>query len=336
MQFMPASISIVLAPDDNYAQHAGVLMASIVANASSNSKVSFYILCDNISEENKRKLSEIDAGKPYEVNFIHINPDDFEGFPASDYITVSTWYRMKSSTLLPAEVSRALYLDCDIIVNSPLDEIFEMDFEDNYAMVVLDCWWKKFNKRCGFEKNFKYFNAGVIMMNLDKWREDKIEEKIFSFLKDDPKRLEMLDQTVLNTLLAGRVKMLKMKWNMQYTPAYLEESCLWGLKKEYAQAYRNPSILHYVNDYKPWRAGAGAINKWQSLYFKYLKMTPWRFESEIKEIEFLKKNKDLKKSFWIKRFFRKIRRKPWCVFRSDYWGNIKLHRYIKANKNKDL
>ncbi len=327
------NINIALAPDDNYARHCAAVMASAISSAQDEDFLNFYILSGNLSDANEQKLKELCAGKNANVHILKIDETQFKGFPSSAYITVNTWYRFKISSLLPKETSRVLYLDCDTIVRESLRPLFELDFGGAYAAAVIDSWCSKFVERHGLGEGFNYFNAGVMLINLDRWRADNIEEKLFNFLSADKSRLKLLDQTVLNIVLKDRVKILPMSWNWQFIPPILEDGCMLAFKDEYLSAYKNPKIIHFVNDYKPWKAGLGALNPHWKSYFDALRQTPWKFESETEEYAFIAFSSATASKAWRKRLLRKFRRQPWFVFKKYWRENIILWNKMKDGKN---
>lgn len=325
-------IDIAIAPDDNYAKHCGVVMASTISNAKEGTSINFYILDGGISEENKSALQHIGAGKSYTVNFIRIDKKDFEIFPpfscfaSMSYITVSTWYRLKVASLLPTSVKRVLYLDCDVIVRQPLDELFESDMEGCLMAGAIDNLWQRYSKTLGLPNSYRYFNAGVMLIDLEAWRAENVEGKLFTFLHEDPERLKLMDQNVLNICLYGRVKHLGIKWNFQYGVPFLEDTCYYlkEVRDEYVRANFDIGILHYMGPYKPWEKGIGGLHKYRMEYFKYLKLTPWKFTSEEEEAAYHKNAIGYRPLEFAKRLTRLLRHKPLLVFRKYYIGRIIL------------
>lgn len=319
-------INIVLAPDNNYARHCGVVMASAIANAKENSRLNFYILDGGLSEENKAALRRIEAGKPYNVEFPRINEGDFDGFPSMKYITVSTWYRFKISTLIPDTVDRILYLDCDTIVNQPLDELFEMPMGSFLLAGAVDNLWRRYSKVLGMPPDYHYFNAGVLVMNLKAWREERMEEKLFKFLADSPENIKLMDQSVLNLFMGARTKGLHVKWNFQYGTPFLEDTCyhMADCRRQYLEAFFNPAIIHYMGEYKPWKDGISCLHRFRGEYYKYLKFTPWKFASDEDEEAFQKNASGSRPLEFMKKLASNLRHKPLLVFRKYYLGRIYL------------
>lgn len=315
------SLNVVLAPDNNYAKHAAACMASAVAR--SGSFFDFWIIDGGLSEENRKKLAEIDGYSNFRVNFVEINPDDFKDYPEAGYITRATWYRLKIASLLPERVDVCLYLDCDVIVNADLAGLFATDLSGVCAAVSMDCWYEKFARknRKYLPKGYKYFNSGVMLMNLAQWRKCGIEEEIMRFLRETPNAFGLFDQTILNIVLQGKTADFGIKYNLQFTPKIISETCY--PKDEYRAAAKSPAIIHYVGEFKPWVAGYNALNPYYKLYLDALSLTAWKMSDSERE-RFVERSEAEKGRVFRKLFVRQLKRKPWWVFRKYFWNRVFL------------
>lgn len=318
-------VNIAIAPDDNYTVHCATVMASVLASASVDSEIHFFILDGGLSEKNKKRLGEIEAEKTYAIDFLKIDESDFDGFPGHGYISITTWYRIKLGSLLPTDVERVLYLDCDTIVKAPLDELFEMPMDGCVIGTSLDCTWQRFNKLVGLPLDYPYFNAGVLLIDVGAWKAENVEKQIFEFLAEDPERLKLYDQNVLNILLGQKKKNLGIRWNFQYTIPYIEETCydIAPYPEEYLQALKKPAIIHYVGAHKPWKKGPGEFHIFKNEYVKHLKMTPWReYADKIPQGR-------VKSASFAKNVLRAVWRKPRLFFKKSYWARIRLERMTR-------
>ncbi len=319
------SINIALAPDDNYAKHCAIVMASAMVNASEGSEINFYILDGGLNEENKRALGNIKTGRKYNLEFLRIDADAFKNFPEMSYITVSTWYRLKIASLLPPEVTRILYLDCDTVVTAPLNELFEMDMEGCLIGGATDNMWRRYSKKLGLPSDYRYFNAGVLLVNVEAWRNEGIEEKLFAFLSEDTDRLKLMDQSVLNIFMGDRAKRLGLKWNFQYIIPFLDDTCFFYKETldEYISAMTDHAIIHFMGEYKPWKDDIGTLHPFRNEYFKYLKYTQWKLSGDEERAHALANSKFRRGKFW-RRLAHNIAHKPMLVFRKYYLGGIYL------------
>jgi len=266
-------INIGIACDDNYAKYAGVVIASVLVNANNETDLSFYILDGGVSEDNKNKILSLKSIKPCEINFVSIDEALFEEYKqikTHSYISIATYYRLKLGTLLP-KVDKIVYFDCDMVVNKDLTVLFSYDLEENVVAGVKDLNFRM------LKRNPSYVNAGMLVMDLKKIREQNIEEKFLEYTKEHIDRIKMGDQEIINEVLKGKIKLLPDKWNVQ-TSNFTNRS-IYTL---------DPWVIHYVGKQKPWIFGNW--NYHSEYYYKYLRFTPWAM-SESEEKDYLKKSK---------------------------------------------
>lgn len=271
--------NICLSCDNNYAQYAGVVIASILLNSDDKSFFNFYILDGNIEQENKDKIEKLKEIKNFNLNFISIDENLFEVYKkigTHSYISLSAYYRLKLASLLP-KIDKVLYLDCDVIVSSDLTELFETDISEYYAAGVKDIAVNSSGYVPKLEKGNIYFNSGVLYFNLDKIRKDNIESEFEKYTIENFDKIRVGDQEIINVVCQGKIKELSSTWNVQ--------SSNFVNRSDYT---KNPNIVHYVGRNKPWKFGS--INYWKNLYFNVLEKTPWAIPLEEKN-KWTKENK---------------------------------------------
>lgn len=254
-----SEINVCLACDNNYAKYAGVVIASTLANSNQDDDLSFYILDGGIEEEKKLEISSLKSIKDCRIEFIKIDEkmfEDYKSVQTHSYISLATYYRLKLSTLLP-DVERIIYFDCDMIVNSSLADLFYTDFSENIIAGVRDI-----NRRM-LKKNSSYINAGMVVFDLKKIREENIEEQFLTYTKENIENINMGDQQIINDVLKGRIKIVDDEWNVQ--------SSNFTNRSSYT---KHPKVIHYVARKKPWHFGSFSVHR--NLYFKNLQLTPWK------------------------------------------------------------
>jgi lipopolysaccharide biosynthesis glycosyltransferase len=275
--------NIVLATDDNYVEHCAVTMLSILL---SNKDVDFYLLYEHLSPLNIKKLEDLVKENEGTLSFIKIDEKQIEGFPmsekASDHISITTYLRLFSEKVLPNTISRALYLDCDMVIVDDLNELFELDM-DNYAIATVYQYnqWAYNNDSFGrlfIPQSEGYFNAGTLLINLDFWRKNGITEKLFDFIRTYKDNIISHDQDVLNAVLYNRNLPLHPRWNL--LPFFVERNFdkyefphKVNYAREVSNAVSHPAIIHFVSKPKPWEYGCKS--KFKGEYYRYLLMLPW-------------------------------------------------------------
>lgn len=251
-------INICFACDDNYAKLCGVSIASILNKAKDSDDLNFYILDYLISEKNKAKFEHLKKIKDCDINFFKIDDERFKNLYLPEkkgYLSIAAYLRFVISSLFRG-IDKILYLDCDVIATTSLEELYNTDIEDFYAAMVKDTSSEENCERLQFKNDEIYYNSGVILMNLKKWREDNLEQTLFSTIDEG-----LDDQDILNIAMKGKIKTLEPKWNWQ------------GKAKYYPKGEKYPNLIHFITAYKPWRTGSR--RGYNKEYFKNLKLTPW-------------------------------------------------------------
>lgn len=257
-----SDINVCLACDDNYAKYAGVVIASALDNAKPDENLRFYILDGGITDEKKSEILSLKSIKDCKIEFVSIDESMFEDYKkvaTHKYISIATYYRLRLATLLP-EVERIIYFDCDMVVNSSLKELFETELGENVIAGVRDI-----NKR-RVRENPSYINAGMVLFDLKKIREQGIEQKFYDYTNENFERITVGDQQIINEVLEGRIKIVDDEWNVQ--------SSNFTNRSSYT---KTPKVVHYVAGKKPWHFGSFSFHR--GLYFKYLQLTPWKLNT---------------------------------------------------------
>ena len=202
-----------------------------------------------------------------------------ERFPIKgmSYWSIATYYRLYASELLPESVHRILYLDCDIIVNGKLDYLWEIDMTDKAAGVVPDIFEYDghFQRQLHYPEEAGYFNAGVVLINVDYWREHNIGLRCFDFLANHYDIIEGNDQDVLNAVLWNSKISLPLTYNYQIQ--YLKDNFYINLTKyrqEIESTKMNPIIIHYAAPEKPWNVLYYKM-PYKKIWWQYKLKSPW-------------------------------------------------------------
>jgi lipopolysaccharide biosynthesis glycosyltransferase len=166
-------------------------------------------------------------------------------------------------------MTKVLYLDSDLIVRSSLEMIWEINLE-GYAVAAIENPPFQRNVELGLPSGARYFNAGVLLMNLAYWREHDVVNRALSFIEENQQRLEYWDQDALNVILCESWLQLPSHWNAQHG-----EFSDWRYGYELRKEIRDPAIVHFSGDgLKPWQWSLE--HPFKSEYHKYRRKTPWR------------------------------------------------------------
>lgn len=263
---MKRSLDVVFTIDGNYIEHFSTALLSLLEN---NRDVCFRIFL--IYEGNETLLEPvlIIFAEEYgaDINVLTVSSDQFRDFRITHHIKTATYFRLSLADILPQDVEKALYLDCDLVVNGSVAELADIRMGGGYLRAVEHCFPcenKKHLKKFGIDPYSDYFNAGVMLINLKKWREDGLTGKLMAFAFDSRDDILWWDQDVLNIMLHGGWKRLPPKFNLIWEIMESESA-----DPEIKEAQAGPAVIHYTRSVKPWH-----WNSWHAhrgLYWKYRK-----------------------------------------------------------------
>lgn len=271
---------IAFSSDNNYAMPAGVMIYSVCRH---NENVTFHmIIPKDFTEKNKRRLESITSSFGTRIEFITISDELFEEFPVgradqASHITIASYYRLFLSKLLPADIHRVIYLDCDLICLKPLYDMWDLDIKDTPMACVKDIPFDGISEaqRLGYDEKEGYFNAGVLLINLDFWRTHNVIGDFHKIISTCPEILKSHDQDVLNLVFKGKTLFLPPKYNAVDLLFYNGITTSQYSKEEIYEAVHSPVIVHFTYFKKPWIKGYG--HPYEDTFLNYKKATPWRF-----------------------------------------------------------
>ena len=264
--------------DNNYTQHAGVTICSFLAN--NPGAHSIHVISDYISERNQALLKEICSNSGSFLYFYFINTEDTKNFPVGEgtinpTLTIATYFRLFMADILPKTVQKILYLDCDIIIDGSLDGLWDTPFEDAKCIAALEelenirtdgC------KRMGYPQSYSYFNAGVLLIHLERLRSFFSIEKASQFIRKHHADIRYHDQDVLNALLFDKKQFFELQYNVMDT--YLVHNTSFPARyQQQREAILKPKVIHFTGYFKPW--DTESMNPYTYKYYEYLKLTPW-------------------------------------------------------------
>ncbi len=239
-------IPIFFAVDDGYCPFLAVAIQSLIDNASAEYTYLIKILNTDISEENKRKIGKYER-ENVDIEFVDLNyyiQKVKDKLYTRDYYSKTTYFRLFLPNLYP-QYDKVLYLDSDIVILDDIAKLYNTDMGDNLVAAAPDdviqsmpVFQDYVEKVVGVADSRRYFNAGILLMNLHELRRFKFQEK-FVYLLDKIKFAVAQDQDYLNRLCKGRVKLLDRTWDRMPIPDP-------KIKTE------DVKLVHYNLAFKPW------------------------------------------------------------------------------------
>lgn len=265
------TINICFATDNNYAKYMGLALMSILKSANKEDTLHFFILDNQIKQEEKDKISTLKKIKDFKITYIPINDEMFKNCHANQKgLSLTTFARFLVPWLI--DVDKLLYLDCDIFVRKSLAPLFNIDISNYYMAGVVDFAVKKSYLLSKFNDKtlpIKYLNAGVLLINNKKWKTESIADALFKYAGTHSEDLHYGDQDCLNYLLNSKILKINQTWNMRnhcYDPYLVNKQ---ANKAEIIAAQKDPAIRHF----RPWKQNN--INEFREEYIEMMKNSPW-------------------------------------------------------------
>ncbi len=240
------NIPVFYAVDDNYVPFLAVSLESLVAKISDKNFYEIRVLYTVLSEEHKKALKKYQR-ENLSIEFVDLKEkiDKIANkLYTRDYFSMTTYYRLFLPDLYP-ELSKALYLDSDTVLLDDVANLYKIDLGTNLVGAIPDgavASIREFQDYVelvvGLSDYRNYFNAGILLMNLDELRNYRFQVK-FMYLLDTVKFKVAQDQDYLNRLCKGRVTIIDNCWNTMP-----------GADPKIRS--KNPKLIHYNLSYKPW------------------------------------------------------------------------------------
>lgn len=285
----PDIAHIVYASDDSFSEILGVSLVSVYENSRDMEDIIVYVLDSGITQENQNKIECI--SKQYgrsPINWIQAKDisDVLSMNVKVDRGSLSQYARLFVSSDLPAELDRVLYLDCDIIVKKSIRELWNLDLKGKTIGALLDAFSPQYRVNIGLEKNDVMFNSGVMLIDLEKWKAQKVEEKLMQFIQSKNGVIQQGDQGALNAILSYDTYCIEPRFNsvtifhdFNYDEMMIYRKPPKGFysREEIKKAADDPSIIHFTTSFlskRPWITGCR--HRYVDEWLKYKSMSPWK------------------------------------------------------------
>ena len=289
---------VVLAADENFAIPLAVTIRSALENLAPDRLLRIFILDGGIRDATKQRLLRSWPADRYHLEWIRVDASALENLPVSGHINVLSYYRLLVPRVLPADVQRVIYLDADLIVRSDLGTLWDCDFAGNLCLAAQDVSAPYLDaalmlpnyQQCalylssanpvpnfrglGLAADAMYFNAGVMLIDLDACRNADVTRECLECLEKYREHVLWWDQYALNIVLAGRWGALDVRWNQgahAFRYPSWEQSPL--NRQTFEQLRAAPFIVHFTTRDKPWLPLCR--HPFRREFFEYLNRTSW-------------------------------------------------------------
>ncbi|MBW3099002.1 glycosyltransferase family 8 protein [Pseudohoeflea coraliihabitans] len=238
---------------------AACLRSISISNRGANPTI--YIAYCSMPDQTLDRLKSFCSELRLTCHFIPFDDTEIKKLRATmrqGHISEASLMRCFIARILPADVGKILYVDCDTLVLGPLAPLFASALGDNVAMALRTPMAHL--EDMGVPED-RYFNTGVMLINLDGWRSAQIENRLLDVMRTQADRLEWWDQCALNIVLTDTTVEMDRRYNYIFSHTDVPDS------------FAFPVIVHYAGSRKPWTAPLR--HPWGGLYFEMSSRTPW-------------------------------------------------------------
>lgn len=292
------ALAVVTACDENYVRGAAAAIRSAIDSVDPAQLLRVFVLDGGITQRSKARL--VRSWRQWNVSTAFLQPDlaAIGDMHTSGHINLSTYLRILQADLLPDDVSKAIYLDADTIVRRDLTHLWAEPLGDALLAATNDIFHPYLNPREALRRpihcmqlktnpepipNYRelglsgaapYFNAGVMLVNIERWRRERFSRQAFECLRVNAEHVRYWDQYALNVLCSGRWKAVDARWNQNSHTFRLPGWELSHLDQaEFERLRQDPWIVHYDYVPKPW--DVDSKHPFRQDFFRALDRTSW-------------------------------------------------------------
>lgn len=270
-------LSLAAAVDEGYALPLAVMVRSVLDQAPKDSALHIFILDGGLSESTRSKLDHSWRDSRLRATWLHPDLSSTSDLAVSNHISRATYLRLLLDTVLPDHVKRLLYLDADVLVRRDLHILWQEPLNGNIVLAAQDAGAPVLDaastlpnfERCKkflvsglpvpnyrdfpLEPGRKYFNAGVMLIDMQAWRAQQIGERCLELLREQRDKAQWWDQYAMNVVLDGCWGELDPRWN-QGARIYAYPSSEQSPFDEdtFCKLRDDPWIVHFSAHIKPW------------------------------------------------------------------------------------
>lgn len=274
-------MNIAYSCNDYYIPQTGISIISLCENNKSADEINIYFIAKDCSKENISILKGLTES--YGRNFIEILFDDiaFDLNISNIGRHIETIYAKVFFSRIEG-LDKAIYLDSDIVVVGNLQPLWDMDLTDSYMGVVQT--FSKVKHQLGLPENYKFFNDGMAIVNVDYCRKHNLIEKVNAVVAEYGGNPPTLSEGALNKVCQGHVKYISLRYNLMAGILYfgmmdakrLAQDLDAYTAEDLSDSCKNPVCIHYLTAFynRPWFSPCS--HPYKNEYYKYQALSPWK------------------------------------------------------------
>jgi len=275
-------MDIAICINENYLMPSGVMLCSLFEN-NKEEQIVVHALLGKDGDKCKQPLKDLTSKYHQKILFYDMSQISMDDFPVGlhfqeSFITIEAYYRLFLMNVLPRTMDKVLYLDSDIVICGSIRELWDIDISDVAVGAVPDCFHQDIHEtnRIGYEVGLGIFNSGVLLINLNYWREHDVMKEFVAYAKEAKDHLKYHDQDVLNYVFRHCKKELPIRFNLQTIHMYYDRFRYlhFRLIDDVKEAFLHPVVIHYTGPEKPWYSNA--YHPLKAYFNKYRQLTSWK------------------------------------------------------------
>jgi lipopolysaccharide biosynthesis glycosyltransferase len=294
-----ANVSVVCAADQAYVVPLAATVRSAIERLGPERRLDLFVIDDGIRRSSRLRLRWSWSDPRVRVHWVPLDPTLLPRVPVSGHVSRATYLRLLLPAVLPESLARVIYLDSDVVVRRDLSELWDLPFEGRAllaaqdvvlpfidAEVALPGWAAAAPyivaarpvanyRELGLDPRAKYFNGGVLLVDLARWRHEGLVDELLRCLRENESHVRFWDQYVLNVVFHGRWGELDLRWNRQ---SQIFRYPSWEAspfdRETWERARADPWIAHFTSHEKPWHIGYDQPDR--ELFFDALRHTAFR------------------------------------------------------------
>lgn len=245
-------MNVALCTDDKYVIPCLTTIVSFFEN-NKDAVCAVYVLTEGLSRSNEEKFKRVSEQYNQTISIKNIDTKNISSLYVSNRFPRSIYSRFFLPEIL-SDLDKVLYLDCDIMVRHSILDFYDTDLRGFACAVIEDQRGDDITIHNRILMFSRYFNSGVMLINLDYWRKNNVASRLIEYLRQNAGRCWFPDQDALNAVLENQVRFLPYRFNVQ--GEMLGPRCYLQLSaqkwEELDSCLQDPTIVHFTDMDKPW------------------------------------------------------------------------------------
>lgn len=292
--------ALVYSCSNEYSYLAGISLLSCLEHNPSLKNMTVLILDNEISDENKQKLSQVCEEYSVPIQFINvtskieklIQEGMVTGHHSSEGLSYATYGRLFIDKVIPAEIKRVVYIDCDTLIMGSIESLFTLDLEEKSVALACDLCRAEYRKVIGIPSNAKYYSAGIMVIDIGNWRKNECGIRIFRRIAEGKGKYPLVDQDLINVICKNEIFQLAPQYNFLsqcflydydgLCKVYKLNEKNYYTRQEFNNARLSPIIFHFSGSTlcRPWYNNSKHPMKTE--YDSYYYKSPWKDKIQTK------------------------------------------------------